>query len=357
MGSGIIFNGGSGGGASVNPTSTYMPVNIGGSFVDSIIQCIPNTFAQSMRGASGFGFGTSVSGTSCQSWLGDWNNQIDGVYIEVKNDAISSRIFTANRGFYLDYVINRYIFGDWANIYNGVNLNIDDTNRQVNFTDNNTIDGLFLNYASSTFQFGKITTNSLFTIDANNNYSQITLGSNQYMLLDPPNSTFTFGDWAGSGNGLNWDGSNVEFTLRQNSFEYIYLGNQTNFFGDRFSQLSYKIDYISAILSIGDNAYTSNETLFVVDMSQDIICTQTQSSRKGLLIDFANTNYKLGDFNAVNKNTHIFIEDGNQVIRFYSQELDFNGASLQSGSSSGSSGQHLVIRLNGNQYKIDLKNP
>jgi hypothetical protein len=37
--------------------------------------------------------------------------------------------------------------------------------------------------------------------------------------------------------------------------------------------------------------------------------------------------------------------------------LIFTGAALQSGSSGGSSGQHLVITLNGNQYKIDLKNP
>lgn len=355
MGSGIIFNGGSGGGASVNPTSTYMPVNIGGSFVDSIIQCIPNTFAQSMRGASGFGFGTSVSGTSCQSWLGDWNNQIDNVYIEVKNDAISSRIFTANRGFYLDYVINRYIFGDWANIYNGVNLNIDDTNRQVGFTDNNTIDGLFLNYLSSTFTFGKITVGSQFIIDANNNYSQITLGSTQYMLLNPPNNTFTFGNWAG-GHGLNWDGNNVEFTLLQNGLEYIYAGNSTCFFGQRSSVLSYKIDYVTGILSIGDNAYTVNETLFVVDLSQEIICTQTLGNRKGLLLDFANTQYKFGDFNAVNKNTYIYIEDGNETIYFRTNTLDFTGA-LLSGSASGNSGQHLQLTINGNQYKIELLNP
>ena len=344
-----------GGGANVNPTNTYMPVNIGGSFVDSIIQCIPNTFAQSMRGASGFGFGTYVSGTSCQSWLGDWNNQIDGVYIEVKNDAISSRIFTANRGFYLDYVINRYIFGDWANVYNGVNLNIDDTNRQVGFTDNNFIDGLFLNYASSTFQFGKITTNSLFSIDATNQYAQITLASIQYMVLDQLNGNYLFGDYAG-GQGLKWDNSNNEFVLLQQGFEYIVVGNNTTYFGQR-SNFSYKIDYSTSILSMGDNAYTINETLFVVDMIQDIICTQTLSSRKGLLIDFPNKKYSLGDFNNVNNKTYLYIDDGNNLIYFNTENLVFNGSALQSNTASGNSGEHLVITLNGVQYKIKLENP
>jgi len=37
--------------------------------------------------------------------------------------------------------------------------------------------------------------------------------------------------------------------------------------------------------------------------------------------------------------------------------LNFVGTDLQSGSSGGSSGQHLCITLNGTQYKIDLKNP
>ena len=46
MGSGIIFNNGGGGGASVNPTNTYMPVNIGGSFVDSIIHNKPTVVSE-----------------------------------------------------------------------------------------------------------------------------------------------------------------------------------------------------------------------------------------------------------------------------------------------------------------------
>jgi hypothetical protein len=37
--------------------------------------------------------------------------------------------------------------------------------------------------------------------------------------------------------------------------------------------------------------------------------------------------------------------------------LTFTGAGLQSASASGNSGQHLVITLNGTQYKIQLLNP
>jgi hypothetical protein len=45
------------------------------------------------------------------------------------------------------------------------------------------------------------------------------------------------------------------------------------------------------------------------------------------------------------------------ITNFATTELNFTGASLESSSSGGSSGQHLVIVLNGTTYKIDLKNP
>jgi hypothetical protein len=45
------------------------------------------------------------------------------------------------------------------------------------------------------------------------------------------------------------------------------------------------------------------------------------------------------------------------TITFATTALDFTGAGLQSNTSSGNSGEHLVITLNGVQYKIALQNP
>lgn len=45
------------------------------------------------------------------------------------------------------------------------------------------------------------------------------------------------------------------------------------------------------------------------------------------------------------------------IITAKADIIEFSGASLQSGSSSGNSGQHLVIKLNGTTYKIKLELP
>jgi hypothetical protein len=45
------------------------------------------------------------------------------------------------------------------------------------------------------------------------------------------------------------------------------------------------------------------------------------------------------------------------ITNFTTTELNFTGASLQSNSSGGNSGEHLVIVLNGTTYKIKLENP
>lgn len=321
MGSGIIFNNGGGGGASVNPTSTYMPVNIGGSFVDSIFQCIPNSFAQTMRGASGFGFGTTVSGTSSDTWLGDWNNQIDGIFLQVKNDTISSRIFTANRGFYLDYVINRYIFGDWANIYNGVTLNIDDQNRQVSFTYLNTINGLFLDYLNNSFSFGSITGGTYIFADASNQYINFLVAGNSLALFDFLNTNIEMGDLE-SRFKLDFNGSS----------QNCLLGDYNNVGGGTYLEISNKNDYVKFLYAGADN---------------------------GLYLRYSSSQYYFGDFDGIVSNTYIIMnaQTGAQEIQFSAENLTFFGSAIQSPTAGGSSGEHLVIQLNGNLYKIALLNP
>jgi len=62
----------------------------------------------------------------------------------------------------------------------------------------------------------------------------------------------------------------------------------------------------------------------------------------------ANTNMVLsGSFNTFSSTTQLDIQ---------TPSLIFTGAGLQSASSGGSSGQHLIITLNGTQYKIKLEN-
>ena len=55
-------------------------------------------------------------------------------------------------------------------------------------------------------------------------------------------------------------------------------------------------------------------------------------------------------------NANLNLNAPNGVTNFATTELNFSGAALQSNSAGGSSGEHLVIVLNGVTYKIALLN-
>jgi hypothetical protein len=75
----------------------------------------------------------------------------------------------------------------------------------------------------------------------------------------------------------------------------------------------------------------------------------TITNPSGQLNINANTNIVLsGNFNTFASTSSLDIQ---------TPLLSFTGAGLQSATSSGNSGQHLVIVLNGNTYKIKLELP
>ena len=308
----------SSGGTTINPTNNFIPVRSNATtFVDSILQCVPNSFVQSVRSGVGLGISTSFTLTTAETYIGDFNNLIDSKFIKVQNDTVTSRIYSSNSGFYLDFNGKTYRFGDYNNVNNGIYLNVDDQGRQVSFTDNNVIDGLFLNYAGNIYQLGQITSNNIFTIDANNAYANINVGGNTLLLLDNLNGIGTFFDYA-NGNGLEFIAPNKTFFLNVGGGNVI------------------EADYNSGYLILGNPiqpAYISME------------------------FNAGRSNVKLGDVNAQQNATYMIIDDLSQEILSRTENLVFQGTNIQSNSSSGNSGEHLVITLNGNQYKIKLENP
>jgi len=127
-----------GGGTTINPTNTYIPVRSNATtFADSSIQSIKDTFAINTYEGIGYGFGASTSSTIGDSYLGDWNNLYTGKFIRVQNDAVTSRIYSSNAGFYLDFNSNTYTFGDYITANNGTKLIISDgSNYIASFTNN-----------------------------------------------------------------------------------------------------------------------------------------------------------------------------------------------------------------------------
>jgi hypothetical protein len=89
----------------------------------------------------------------------------------------------------------------------------------------------------------------------------------------------------------------------------------------------------------------------------------------GLLVDFSATKrFAFGDYQGIFNSTHIDIDDTNNTmkllnsttagyIEFQANQLRIQGNNLQTNTSTGSSGQYLIIDLNGATYHIPLDNP
>jgi hypothetical protein len=346
MGSGIIFNNGGGGGASVNPTSTYMPVNIGGSFVDSICQSLPNTFWQTVNGGIGFGFATSL-GTG-ENYIGDFNNLIDGKFLKVQNDTITSRIFTSQSGFYLDYNVRQYRFGEYNNFFNGTHLFVDDTTELIFTKNNNVSTGLSCDFNIRQFLLGSYGAGSLTYLSIEDSLGVI---STKYQTnsvglnLDLNSKLYSFGDFNNTlyGTTLIVNDQNKYITTK-----------------DGINEKGLRCDFQAEYYYLGDYNNITNGTFLQINNLNTIIDTKFNGNPFGLSCDFSSgaINCFLGDYIGYNNTTFIQVEDATKNITFnLSNNLIFNGAALESPSAGGNSGKHLVITLNGNQYKIKLELP
>ena len=261
-----------GGGTTINPTDNFIPVRSNATtFIDSVLENGSNYLYSNYGGFTGLG----LDFLNFVSYLGDWNNLINGTTLVVNDQ--TSNIFTK---------------------YNGL------------------ANGFNLDFVASFYSFGDIGTNSQFVIDSIGQYANIQIVGINYFIADKIN------DYVQIGNGA----------------ALVYCNSSAN------------------SVEIGDISGSNNTTIFNVDDNNGQIVSRISGNDKGILIDFANTRYYFGDFNSFDKGTHIFIHDSAQAIRFYTQILDFNGTALQSSSSSGASGDYLIITLNGTQYKIALDN-
>lgn len=136
-------------------------------------------------------------------------------------------------------------------------------------------------------------------------------------------------------------------------------GTQTNAFG-------FNTNNSTNVFRAGDVNLTNNGVLLNIDDTNNLIFFAKGGGPEGLNFDLGNKVYDFG--NQSSNGNKIRIEDvnneikvlGNQTTGFVGIEanvLKFTGANLESNTSSGASGQHLVIELNGVTYHIELRNP
>lgn len=178
------------------------------------------------------------------------------------------------------------------------------------------------------------------------------------------NGLQNIGTFVGLGGTLttNTQISCSNFVLKFDGYEQFGIGNNTEpsmlfdtlnqkittSFGGSLNGLEF--NYANDVYNFGDFINQTNGTYIMIDNGSEQIKTWHNGNNRGLQLDFTNLIYTLGDYNGATNQYYITIDDG-------LGELRFNGANLQSNTAGGNSGEHLVIWLNGTNYKIKLENP
>lgn len=209
-----------------------------------------------------------------------------------------------------------YKIGDFIVTGNGNTLIIDNANDQVYLQNKGITQGLYFDFSNKAYKFGKLNS-----------------GSEQSIEVDELND-ITSAKFAGIVNGLNLDYSSK-------TFQFGYL--DTSGSDDIFLSFNGNGSTITANYNGNDNGlflnYTAGSRSFLFGDYQGIF------NSTSIQLDDQNTSILISS----NQGTGSTTIEGNQLI--------FTGVNLESNTSSGSSGQHLVITLNGVVYHIDLKNP
>jgi hypothetical protein len=219
-------------------------------------------------------------------------------------------------GFRFLWTSRSYSIGAYGLGGNQSKIDILDTSQQIFFSNKNVTNGVYCDFANKLYLFGRLNTSS-----------------EQNLEIDEVNA-WTRTKYAGIVNGLNLDYSATVF-------QFGSLDSTTN-------------------PDIYFNANGNNSTLQAVFNGND----------NGLNLSFATGSriFQLGDYQNSFDSTKLVLDDTNTSILISSSQVSgsttiegnslvFTGANLESNTSSGSSGQHLVITLNGTIYHIDLKNP
>lgn len=180
----------------------------------------------------------------------------------------------------------------------------------------------------------------------NTNIKSIFSGANFGLSLDDTTGKFVLGDY-------NNQRKYNSFVVNDDTNEFYFTTsfNQSNTAQDLFYANNASAG--SRFVKIGDfNDYTNGVTL-VIDDANSLIYTQSLNTGSGgIELNFQYETYKFGAGLAL-----IECDKISKQITLQTNTLIFDSGFLQSGTSGGNSGQHLVIFLNGNQYKIKLENP
>lgn len=272
-------------------------------------------------------------------------------------------------GLKLDFANDLYQFGDFNGITNNAFINIDNNIGQIYIQSSK--DAIFIGDGFYNYN------NTCLVVNDNLQNIKTTFQNNDIgLLIDFNNIYCALGDYNANVNGTSFfvdDSHNTIFTQYNGnylglSFDFFArLLNFGDFIGYYGPQNYLQFDGLNNLailqngngnLYLGDYLGSHNGTLLTISDLNQRIKTGNVAGDQGILLDFTNSVYYLGDYAGLTQNTQIVINNGFKDITLKADNsLQFEGGGLQSASASGNSGEHLVIYLNGTQYKIQLLNP
>lgn len=260
------------------------------------------------------------------------------VNAEATTNSIFAKDITGNNGFLLEFTPQLYKYGHLP-IGNNLYSEVDNLNKTAKFYNNGVNDGLSLNYTTKIFDFGSLTAlnNSYLRVDGTNNRVWTRLngvGYGFYTADNFGNPSVTIGRWASfSGFKLNIQDGQIETTQA--------AGERS---GILFRTLSE--DYYFGAIDRG------NKTTLNIQDTNKLIFTSNNSVVQGLSLNLNTSVMRLGNFGV--GQGYIDVQANDFTLQNINNII-VNGSVL-SASSSGFSGQHLIIRVNGVNYKIRLEN-
>ena len=250
--------------------------------------------------------------------LGDKNFNLNGLNLIVDwNDEatkIKSTYAGADKGLYLDFTNNEYVFGGGSNDYPNLRINnaeiaigdvysnnnftqllINDSDEQIKTLSQGANKGLYIDFANNVYLFGNadnvpnqlaINGNELILGDAFNN-----VNSTKFIIDDNLQTIKTSN--AGADKGLFLNFVSDELALWDINQLGLYIQSPYASFGKPTFGYEFRVDNNNC--NIGDYQYEANGTILSVDASiNQIIKTRNQGADKGLYLDFTNGIYGLG---------------------------------------------------------------
>jgi hypothetical protein len=356
-------------GGLLNPTTDRIPYNSGLAFGDSfLVNDATNSVLKTVYSASDVGLKLDFANT--EYYIGEtnlWNNHygygqkgdtirigdvgafLSNIVFEINNDTgnyIKTSYGGNDIGLKLDFANNIYILGDNDDIVTGSVINIGNSagNSRITITANNIgtptsyeIDGSN-SIIKSVYQGNDIG----LKLDFANNRFEINGGTNKGFLQIECNNdeTYLFNSFVDIGSGL--PGSANGTTLSVWDFSSLikssYGGND----------IGLKLDFANNEYRFGDYTNVGGSASNLLILGSEVAVETVLYGISGFKADGTLASAWLGDFNGNANNTFLILDD---VL----QRLELSG-NLEASTAGASSGKFLKITIGGVDYKIALLN-